>query len=190
MVKKTSYTIGLDLDGVILDFSETKKRIAEELGFSIALAETPTEIIERKITPAIYNEMQVKLYTDVDIAQNLPLIAGAREGIHNIKSRGMPYFIISRRRTPEIAVASLKLHGLWPTYFTNKNSFFVIEKRDKDTKSMELGVNTFLDDEPSVLAELTSVSNRFLLDPFGVYNLDNTNIKKVSTWPEFIKHLK
>lgn len=179
--------IGLDLDGVILDHSLNKIELARQLGYAISLAETPSDIMETKIDPAAYSSLKAKLYDDAKLARRVPLITGAKKGLHYIKSTGIPYVLITRRKTSECALISLKLHGLWPDYFDSSNTFFVVEKKDKDLKAKAIGVTHFVDDEPSIVAELASVPHRFLFDPLQAYANLKGDFHKVQSWEELIQ---
>ncbi|MBI2035492.1 MAG: hypothetical protein HYT12_02300 [Candidatus Liptonbacteria bacterium] len=179
--------IGLDLDGVILDHTKTKIELAGQYGLTIDPSETPSDIMETKIEPALYQALQAKLYSDHALSLKTPLMRGAKEGLHYIKSLGIPYYLISRRREPEYAMISLKFHDLWPQYFDPTNTFFVKEKKDKDIKAKELHVTHFIDDEPSVIQELISVPQKYLFDPFCVYTKAPAESKRVHSWEEFLQ---
>lgn len=183
--------IGLDLDGVILDHSLNKVELAKQFGFDITLADTPSDIMEKKISQDadIYASIKAKLYDDVKIARKTPLMPRAKEGLHFIKSTGLPYVLISRRRASECALITLKMHGLWPDYFDNSNTFFVSEKKDKDIKAKAIGVTHFVDDEPSVIAELASVPQKFLFDPLGSYKNLEGDFYKIQSWDELLQML-
>lgn len=190
MKRKIAKTIiGFDLDGVILDHSLNKIELSRQMGFNIALADTPSDIMETKIEPAAYSAIKAKLYDDTRLARRVLLVKGAKEGLHYIKSTGIPFVLITRRRASECALISLKLHGLWPDYFDSTNTFFVSEKKDKDLKAKAIGVTHFVDDEPSVIAELISVPQRFLFDPHQVYANLNGDFYKVQSWEELLSKL-
>ena len=179
---------GFDLDGVFLDFSELKKKLAAERGYDVALNETPSEIMGAKIPIEVYDEMQWDMYARPPHAFMVPLVSGAREGLEEIVATGIPFFLISQRKFPEVPKKVLEGHGLWPTYFHDQNSSFVLEKKDKDIKARSLGITHYVDDEPSVLEALESVSNRILFDPFDAYP-DNAIYERVHSWKEIIPRL-
>lgn len=178
--------VGLDLDGVILDHTSHKIMLAEQFGFSIKPNDTPSDIMKNKIEENSYEALQRILYEDAKLARHVPLVFGAKAGLHYLKSIGLPYVLISRRRLPDTAFLSLKCHNLWPEYFDSTNSFFVAEKKDKNSKANAVGVTHFVDDEPSVIAELTSVPQKFLFDPLRVYLEAPTGSEHVYSWEEFL----
>lgn len=182
--------IGLDFDGVFFDHSENKLKLVREFGADITLADTASDLFPRKLktllAPAAIEELKARLYDDPSIALKASLISGAEEGMAFIKENGWPYYIISRRKSTVIPAELLKRYGLWPKYFGSRNVFFVDKDADKDAKAVAFGVNTFLDDKPSVLDALQSVASKFLFDPMRAYNEYNGEYKKVHSWGEFI----
>ncbi|MDP1688544.1 MAG: hypothetical protein Q8L47_00200 [bacterium] len=183
--KKT--ILGLDLDGVILDHSLNKIELARQIGINLSLYETPSDIMVTKIEKNAYHSIQSKLYDDEKLARHTPLIPHAKESLHYIKSTGIPFVMISRRKTSDCAIISLKYHGLWPDYFDFTNTFFVSEKKDKDVKAKAIGVTHFVDDEPSVIDALESVPQRFLFDPLLVYGDLVGDFHKINSWDELIE---
>lgn len=181
--------IGLDLDGVIIDNSKIKLAIAKKLGFDLNIKETPSEIIKTKLPHEKLRQLQILIYDDPIVSLGLPLMRGAKEVLTKIKKRGFKYYLISRRRKPEIAIEFLKDKKLWPAYFDIANSFFVTEPKEKNEKSEKLGINSFLDDELHVLAEMDHVKNRFLFDPFDVCHDLGSYIRKVQNWKQFLSQL-
>jgi len=79
----------------------------------------------------------------------------------------------------------LKRHGLWPKYFNKTNAFFVLTPKDKDTKSKELGITHYFDDQHTILSELASVKNKFLFDNLDVFK--NSGYARVKSWKEIAK---
>lgn len=180
--------IGLDMDGVILDHAETKVLLAGQLGFRVKPEETPSEIMKDKMPIDVYHKMQNQLYDHPEVAFLSPLMSGAREFLEQLISLGTPYFLISRRRNPDVAVEILRRKGLWPRFFNEKNTFFVLEKEDKNIKAEELRVTHYVDDETGVLEKLPFVKYKFLFDKFGAFP-DGENYKKVGSWEDLRAHL-
>lgn len=181
--------IGLDLDGVIVDNTENKIKFSKKLGFNLKPEDTPADFIEKILPTEALGELRQLLYHNPETALQASLIPGAKSGLDFIRKENLPYFLVSRRKDPEIAKALLKKHGLWPKYFNEKNAFFVKEPEEKNEKAIELGVNIYVDDQPSVLEKLTSVSNRFLFDRFGKFDKLQFGHIKISSWGQFLSHL-
>ncbi len=191
--------IGFDMDGVIIDHAERKVLLAKNFGFKIAKKKTPSEIIKDLITPlATYRKFQRVLYDAPETALHSPLMPGVKSVLAKIKSSNIPYYLISRRKKEETAIALLAKHGLWPKYFNKKNTFFVLEPEDKEIKSKALGITHYIDDEQKVLEVLHSVPNKILFDPLGVFKNPspfgkvrdkNSGYARVKSWKEISKFI-
>lgn len=180
--------IGFDMDGVIVDNAPNKIRIAKTFGYDLKLEETASDFIDSIIPEGVMDQIRPLLYDDPVISMEAGLIDGAKEGLEAIKNSGKQYFLISRRHNHQRAVQLLEKLGIWPTYFNKKNAFFVFEPEEKNAKAIELGIDRYVDDEPSVLAKLTSVPERFLFDRFSKFGELPFAHKKVSSWKELLTH--
>ena len=180
--------IGLDLDGVIIDHTGNKIALAQKFGLELLPRETVSDVISEKMTSTDYEHFQTILYDDPNVAYAAHVMPGVLQGLARIKEKH-PYFLISRRKSNVTALAFMKMNGLWPHYFNERNVFFVEKKNDKDKKAVELGVNIYMDDQPTVLAELRSVRNRYLFDHLNAYGDAGYPFERVSSWSEFISRL-
>jgi len=187
--KEGNLIIGLDMDGVIVDNMANKIRVAKQLGVKLTKSDSQSDVIERVLSEETLNKLRKYLYADPKMALTADLIPGARKGLAAIKKSGIPYFLISRRQQPELAKKLLKKHGLWPTYFSEANAYFVTTREEKNQKAAELGVHIYIDDQPSVLEKLTYVKERFLFDRFDNFGDHPFVHKKVSNWKQFLSHL-
>lgn len=178
--------IGFDMDGVILDNADSKIKVAKKFGLTIQLNHTPSEILKTMMPQVVWEKFQNMLYDHPDIAFSTPLMRGTRTMLAELNSKNIPIFLISRRKIPDIAIKILHKHELWPKYFNDKNSFFVTHPEDKNFKAAQLGITHYIDDELKVINVLTSVPNKFLFDPFNVYEKNN-HYTKIKSWAEFKK---
>lgn len=179
--------IGLDLDGVIIDHSEHKLRLAAEFGISVTPEQTASDIFKKLMPRDIYHQIEPLLYDHPEAHKLSPLMEGAKDGLEKIKNIA-PYFLISRRKIKETAVAALRFHGLWPDFFNEKNAFFVIHPEEKNIKARELKITHYVDDQTTVLDCLFDVPNKFLFDKFDVF--PDTSGSRVKSWDELINHLQ
>ena len=186
-IRNQKKVIGFDLDGVIIDHTQNKIRVAKELGVLLDILETPSDILNGKLERKVTEQIDKMIYDEPRIALTPPLFPGAKAAISQI-SKLWPYFLISRRTANDSAIKLLKTRGLWPKYFNDGNAFFVATKEDKDKKAIELGINIYMDDQPSVLEKMINVPHRVLLDPLGVYQ-NSGYYKKISSWREFLTNL-
>ena len=132
--------------------------------------------------PSVWDEIQTVLFDDPVIALTPPLMPGVMNVLRKLKQNNMPYFLISRRKKPNRAIELLRVRGLWPKYFNEENSFFVMSKQEKDIKSSKLRITHYFDDQNSVLKELLSVRNRFLFDNLKVFK--KNHYPTDSSWNE------
>lgn len=166
---KNKIIIGFDLDGVIVDHTELKMRLAAERGVVLAPEQTPSDIMKNSLPESVNAAIQRDLYHNPEISRLIPLARGVKTFLRELEKRKSPYFLISRRKDADLAVALLRLHGLWPKYFNEANAFFVAKAEDKNSRASELGVTHYIDDQPSVLDKLVCVKNKIIFDKFGVF---------------------
>src|SRR3989344_5824160 len=124
--KNKKLIIGFDMDGVILDNADSKIKVAKKFGLDIKLGHTPSEILKKMMPQVVWEEFQNMLYDHPKFAFSTPLMRGVRTILADLKKKNIPIFLISRRKIPEVAIKILKKHLLWPRYFSEKNSYFVI----------------------------------------------------------------
>lgn len=180
--------IGLDMDGVIMDYSVLKRRLAMEAGFDIRMSDANSDIMDDMIPHLSLIKIKQRLYQDPTITLVPPLFKGAFNSIKKIKESGYPYFLISRRKSPEIATRVLAFHKLWPDYFSRDNTFFVEKKTDKNIVAKKLKITHYVDDQPSVLKELNFVSNKILFDSTRSFT-GIKEYKRVTSWKDLSRQL-
>lgn len=178
--------LGFDMDGVLVDNCQLKVKIANKMGYKLKLADAPSEIIKKILAPHDYKALQLALYHDLHVSTQAQLMPGLVELLNKIAAAQIPYFLISRRSEPNIAIELLQARGLWPKYFNNSNAFFVITPEDKNNKAKELGVTHYVDDERKILAALESVPNKFLFDHMRVFP-EHESYTKVASHDELAK---
>ena len=173
--------VGFDLDGVIIDHTANKMRIAARYGYSLKPEDTPTDRLEKILPRDIHQEIREQMYDDTDEALSAPLIEGAFNGLAKLRECGVPYFLISRRKIPMHALHLIERRELWGRYFNPGNTFFVDRMEDKDVVARQLHITHFVDDESRVLALMPSVRNRILFDARGCLQ-EQTMFHRVSNW--------
>ena len=184
--------IGLDLDGVIIDHSHAKHSLAVLHGRAILPHETPSEIMRTLFDAPVWERIQTLLYENPAIATAPPLMRGVREGIEAIHTRGIPYYLISRRRSSGNgrvrAQELLKKRGLWGAHFSENNVFFVDRVEDKEITAQHLGITHFVDDELKVLRAMSRTPIRFLFDPYHALPPEES-IHPIASWQMLVHHL-
>jgi phosphoglycolate phosphatase-like HAD superfamily hydrolase len=180
--------IGFDMDGVIIDHTLNKIRLAEKLGYQISEEQTPPEVMRTVLPTEARHQLQEILYHDPMVAFKSSVMRGTKPALREIVKKQIPFVLISRRKNSELAIRFLEKHGLWPEFFHAHNTFFVNEPEDKNAKAVELGVTHYLDDESRVLEKLIDVPNRFLFDKHRILP-EAPHYKKVHSWMEFVTRL-
>lgn len=181
--QEENLVVGFDLDGVIIDHTQNKMRIAQRYGIALRPEDTHSERMAGLFAPEIYREIQEQMYDDTDEALSAPLMEGAFGALASLKEHRIPYFLISRRKKPIHALHLIERRGLWGKYFSAANTFFVEHMEDKDPVARKLGVTHFIDDEQRVLRLMPSVPTRVLFDSRDLFS-DAAELRRVKSWSE------
>lgn len=171
--------IGFDLDGVIVDHTENKIKMAKELGFDLTPPQTPHDILKPLVSKDAYNKIQKYIYAEASLSA-LP-IEHALTTIEEL-SRTHSLFIISRRMSAELAWEWLRKKNV-TDFIPEKNIFFVEYniRYAKNAVAKKVGIDLFVDDEAKILRELPAVDTRIHFDQYGTAPSEFYQIKK---WQE------
>ncbi len=178
--------VGLDMDGVIIDNTRSKIAFAKKLGYQLTPEDTAADRIGEIVSPEDLDTLKFLLYQNPATALRAGIIDGAKNGLAALKTKGIPFYLISRRKDADIPKAILKKHGLWASYFNEENVFFVETAQEKNIQARALGVTVYFDDQASVLEHITSVPRKFLLDQFGNFKGSSPAQTCVASWSEFL----
>ncbi len=158
--------------------------LLKKLGLALGPKELASDILSQKLPSNTYSQFQTELYDNATIDFPPPLFDGVKETLELLKNKNRPFFLVSRRKHPEIAEEILRRYKLWPNFFNKENSFFAPSKKEKAEKIRSLGIDVYLDDEPSILDEIPFVQDGFLFDPAGAYSTRD-GYKIIRSWKEF-----
>lgn len=192
----TRKIIGFDMDGVVLDHTENKLLLIRKFNLNIKKEETPSDLIKQTMPLPVYRKFQIDLNDNPKFRYLCTPMPGVKQALEKIIKSKVPYFLVSRRKKPLVAIKILKHHGLWPKYFNKTNAFFVLTPEDKDKKAKELKITHYFDDQQTILDKLISVKNKFLFDsidvfknpsPFGRVRDKNSGYARVKSWKEIAK---
>lgn len=181
--QEDNFIVGFDLDGVIVDHTQNKIRIAARYGITLCPEDTHSERMGDLISPEIYREIQKQMYDDTDEALSAPLMEGAFGLLASLREHEVPYYLISRRKLPISALHLIERRGLWGEYFNAENTFFIENMEDKDPVARRLGITHHVDDERRVLRLMPSVQHRILFDVRDFFP-DNSEFVRVKNWSE------
>lgn len=184
--------IGLDLDGVIIDHTINKIKLARQKGYFLKPSQTSSEIMEKIVPLEVERFIQKGIYGQVGLSSRP--IKNSKNVLKKIAEIFSVPYIISRRdykhNQRKFALQWLKNNKFFPPLKFNQ-ILFVKSDPLKNDKCKKLSINVYLDDKIKVLNNLISVKYRVLFDPCGHhYKNPPKNIKVVKTWPEFYKYLQ
>lgn len=188
MIKKIN--IGLDLDGVIIDHTQNKIKIAKSFGFDIKKEETQSEVLKTILPEDKYKKLQRIIYGKLTL--NSPPINSSLKTLQKLtKDNNYNFFIISRRKKRKQDVISarrwLKKYQIFKI-IPEENVFFVTEEKDKNIYCRKLKIKIYLDDKIKALKLISSVPFRIFFNPFKASN--NEDFLEIKSWKEFPKLLK
>jgi phosphoglycolate phosphatase-like HAD superfamily hydrolase len=187
-MKSEAIHIGFDLDGVLIDHSKVKVDLAAQIGVAVPPMRTNAAFFADYFQKPAYRELQDRLYSDPIISLRAPLMAGALGTLDGLQEAGVRFTLVSRRREPIWAKRVLKHHGLWPTYFAEANTFFVLKPEEKNQVALRVGITHYIDDEVRILKHLLDVPNHFLMDPYSVFP-PSDEYTTVRSHREFLNHV-
>jgi len=186
---KNKKIIGFDLDGVIIDHTESKLELAKQLGFSLTPEQTPSDVMKTILPHDLWRNLQHSLYNTEVVLGSASLMPGVLQVFEKMRDQNIPYALISRRHIPEQAINFLVQNSLWPGFLNAENTFFVPSKEDKNRKAAELGVTHYIDDELSVLEVLESVPHKFLFDHLNAFQQSN-RFPRITSWDILLESLE
>lgn len=175
--------VGFDLDGVIIDHTQNKMRIAQRYGITLSPEETHAERMGAHFTPEMYSLIKSQIYDSTDEALSAPLMQGAFLALTRLREVGVQYHLVSLQKNPMHAAHLLENRGLWGTCFTPENTFFAKNREEKYAIAQKLGVTHFVDDEPSVLDIMHEIPHRILFDARALFP-EKTAYAHASSWKE------
>jgi hypothetical protein len=179
--------IGLDFDGVIVDHSANKLKLAEGLGCRLEHWQTNTNVMKRFLRPETYEAIQDCLYYEfTPLADPMD---GALENIARLVAAGIEPHIISARddRSRPFAMEWIQKYRL-TDMIPPERLHFVGSGDDKRALVESLGISSFLDDKMAVLAHLPETTRRYLFDQHDIAKqIDLAGSDAVvRTWKEFV----
>lgn len=177
------YRIGIDLDGVLIDHREHKRKLAAEYGIALEPWQTNANVMGRFVPEEIYGAIQEPLYTRLTL--DAPPVAGALEHLPALKAE---IYIVSARRAESIRYAqnwlsSRRIYDFVPA----ERIHFCGGDEEKRGYCDRLAIDLFLDDKVRVLDALSGKIKRILFDEDDIAAAlgveERLHIAK--TWAEF-----
>ena len=180
--------IGLDLDGVLIDHTENKIRVAKSFGFRLIPKETQSEAMKHILPKKEYKRLQKIIYGKMTMdAFPTPKVFKILQKLspkHNL-------FIISRRKGKDANMAWRWLKKYQIFNIIPKKHIFFIEKGDKKFLCKKLKIVIYIDDEVKILKKLSSVLYPILYNPHRVST--NQKFLEIKSWkklPNLLNKIK
>ncbi|MFA6364848.1 MAG: hypothetical protein WCW78_00400 [Candidatus Paceibacterota bacterium] len=183
---QSNIKIGLDMDGVLIDHTGIRIKLAKEYGFALIPKDTPSDILRTILPDKERWAIQNTIYNDPLVSLEAPLIKNVEESLKRLTELEIPFFLISRRKDANLAMRLLEARGIWPRYFNPENTHFVITPEDKDTEAIKLGITHYVDDETKVLKALNSVPHKILFDPYDAQ--EEGDYVRAHSWEDVMQH--
>lgn len=184
--------LGIDLDGVIIDHTQNKIRLAREFGFDIKPEQTPGHRLKKIVGEEYYQKIRSPLYGP--ITEFAPPMGGALNHLSRLVANNYKLFIISARGKKD---QSQVCGWDWVDHhlldiLDKQQILFVEQEKQKNLVCQKLKIDVYLDDKVDVLKSLTYVSKLYLFDPYQIRHdyHDLKNIQPVSSWSEFFDQIK
>jgi 5'(3')-deoxyribonucleotidase len=179
--------IGLDFDGVIIDHSSHKVRLAADFGYIIEPWQTNTNVMKRFVPEPYYSNLSEIIYSF--LTPKAPPIVGSLDYISKLDGE---LYIISARRRNNIRFAQewLSLHHIYDL-IPAERVFFCGNSNEKSDCCRQLKIDIILDDKLGVLDVLDTNVRKILFDDHGVSKRCEFQhgYETVSSWRDFFKIL-
>jgi len=181
--------IGLDMDGVIIDHTQTIIGQAERLGVKLSPEQTEIVALKDTLSETDLEMIYEYIYESPRAADTSILMSGVNEALERIVSSGAEIYILSRRTSASVAIELLTKVGLWNKYFTDGNTFFVERSSEKAAIAERLDLTDYIDDQPSALiGAMKDVPGRYFFDQYDLLK-DSTDFVRVKSWADFADKL-
>ena len=184
----TMLKIGLDLDGVIIDHTDNKLRLASERGFELEPWQTNSNVMHQFVPEEEYGEIRRLAYNEATIEAEP--VEMALESILELPGE---LYIVSARYQSSVRYAQnwLDQHRIYDS-IPAERIFFCSSEAEKKQHCHRLGLQFYLDDKLKVLNSLPFSVRRTLFDNHDISKKlkPGPEIGVVFAWPEFVSLTK
>ena len=186
--------IGIDVDGVLIDFEERFRYKAEIFDYlekkNNEVKDKESYIIEEKYNWSEYDwNMFANKYL-IELSKDSNIMPGVREVINLLKIDGHKLFIISARGTEfedMITIVSEKFEKenlkFDKYYWKTKNKLEIIQKEK---------INIMIDDNPNACEKLSSnnIKTIYFRNAYGKKLEESQYLKEVKNWGEIYRYIQ
>lgn len=186
--------IGIDVDGVLLDFEERFRYKAEIFDYlekkNNKVKDKESYIIEEKYN---WSEYDWNIFANkylINLSKDSNIIPGVKEVINLLKIDGHKLFIISARGTEfedMITIVSEKFEKenlkFDKYYWKTKNKLEIIQKEK---------IDIMIDDNPNICKRLSSdnVKTIYFRNAYGKKLEESQYLKEVKNWGEIYRYIQ
>ena len=182
--------LGIDIDGVILDYENVLANEAEKYDLSIGGKGIINESAFSPLDQYGWSKEEKKDFTDkfVEFTYRTPLVTDCKKTIDFLKSKGFKIILISARGSinPKTKTAVL---DMLEKYEIDYDEIYLGIK-DKENICKDLSVNCMIDDNPNICEQLSSKGIPVIYFKQSKFVLDeNENMKVCTSWDEVRDYL-
>lgn len=182
--------LGIDIDGVILDYENVLANEAEKYDLSIDGKGIINEKAFSPLDQYEWNKEEKSGFTNqfVEFTYRTPLVSNSKESIDLLKSKGFKIILISARGSinPKTKTAVL---DMLKKYEINYDEIYLGIK-DKENICKDLNVSYMIDDNPNICEQLSSKGIPVIYFKQSKFVLDeNENMKVCTSWDEVRDYL-
>lgn len=186
--------IGIDVDGVLIDFEERFRYKAEIFDYlekkNNEVKDKESYIIEEKYNWSEYDWNTFANKYLIELSKDSNIMPGVREVINLLKIDGHKLFIISARGTEfedMITIVSEKFEKenlkFDKYYWKTKNKLEIIQKEK---------INIMIDDNPNTCEKLSSnnIKTIYFRNAYGKKLEESQYLKEVKNWGEIYRYIQ
>ena len=175
--------LGIDIDGVILDYEKVLEEEAKKYDLSIDGNGIINVNAFSPLDQYGWNKEEKKVFTDnfVEFTYRTPLVLDSKETIDILRDKGFKIILISARgsinpKTKEAVLDMLK------KYEINFDEIY-LGMKDKEEICKKLSVSYMIDDNPNICEELSNNGVSVIYFKQSKFMLEeNDNLKVCTSW--------
>lgn len=185
--------IGIDVDGVLIDFEERFRYKAETYDYlerkNNIIKDIDSYIIEERYN---WNENDWQMFADkylIELTKDSNIIPGAKEIINMLKSDGHKLFIISARGTEhEDMITIIKEKFKKENIVFDKYYWKIMNKLDVIKKEK---IDIMIDDNPNTCQKISdnNIKTMYFRNIYGRKLEENKYLKEVKNWGEVYRYI-
>lgn len=182
--------VGIDLDGVLIDYKDLKKKAAKSFGYILKNNQTAAEVMNKFLSPDVCARVKKRVYGKDGLSN--PPISGAIKALRHITKMGILITIISRRQKDNQKYAYEWINKYLKNFVNPENIYFVSDIESKSAIIKKRNIDIFIDDQLKVLKAISIKTIRVFFDQFNQFSditIKKMGIIRIDSWQNFVKLL-